>query len=657
MAVNWHKLTDDRVRLAIAVAWVGVAVAVVFAYWPGLEGPFLLDDMGSIKALGDYGGVVDWESFKIFVFGGNAGPTGRPLSLLSFLIDGNNWPTDAWPFKRTNVVIHIINGVLLGILVTQVLKCLGRSNRDARWIALVTAAIWLLHPFLVSTTLYVVQRMAQLSTMFMFAGLALYLYGRSLLPANSKKAYIVMSVAVGGFTVLAMLAKENGILLPVLVGVIELTIMASQRDRVPGLHRYWTMIFIIVPTVVIFLYLGERLTRDDFLEIIPFRDFSIYERLLTQGRILIDYLQHWYLPKLYTTGVFQDHFIKSTGLFSPVTTALSFAFHAIVLAIAFARRRQWPLLSLAVLFFYASHLLESTVLNLELYFEHRNYGAAAFLFLPIVDSLYRRISARAFIVTSLAALLLVGSFTRYSSTVWQSLPSMAESSALKAPTSARAQSVYAKLLFSFQRYDEAIATIERAIENLPKADPLLLVNRLYFLCNRNLLIQHDFEVAARDLTQVPFDSRMLKAYNEFAQEVVKGSCPNIKIKAVTDMFERMLDLPSNADPTSLQYSHIQFLIGYSLMYAGDPNAALGAFYKSLDARPGPTHAMAMAALMASSSYFEEALALAERALRQLDKELTESPRKLQEVTVSDINEFRATVMEDLARQRGDGTEN
>ena len=66
---------------------------------------------------------------------------------------------------------------------------------------------------------------------------------------------------------------------------------------------------------------------------------------------------------------------------------------------------------------------------------------------------------------------------------------------------------------------------------------------------------------------------------------------------------------------------------------------------------------AMAALMATSSYNEEALVLAERALRQLNKELAESPRKLQEVTVPDINEFRATVMEDLAQQRGDGTDN
>ncbi len=139
----------------------------------------MLDDYGSIAALGDRGGVKNWETFKAFVFGGHSGPTGRPLALLSFLIDANNWPADPWPFKRTNLGIHLVNGTLLGILTVRILRLLQFDKQDARWIALVCAAYWLLHPFLVSTTLYAVQRMAQLSTLFIFAGLLSYLYGRS----------------------------------------------------------------------------------------------------------------------------------------------------------------------------------------------------------------------------------------------------------------------------------------------------------------------------------------------------------------------------------------------------------------------------------------------------------------------------------------------
>ena len=102
-----------------AIAWGVVFLVTIFAYWPGLQGPFVLDDFSSLGALGNLGGVRDWDTFKAFVFGGTAGPTGRPLTLVSFLLDGNNWPTDPWPFKRTNLVIHLLNGALLGILTRE----------------------------------------------------------------------------------------------------------------------------------------------------------------------------------------------------------------------------------------------------------------------------------------------------------------------------------------------------------------------------------------------------------------------------------------------------------------------------------------------------------------------------------------------------------
>ncbi|MDH4056967.1 MAG: hypothetical protein OEV58_16530, partial [Gammaproteobacteria bacterium] len=169
LASLWDE--KNHQTLWLTGGWALLFVATIVAYWPGLSGPFLLDDFGSIAALGKHGGVVDWQSFKAFVLGGNSGPTGRPISLASFLIDANNWPTDAAPFKRTNLIIHLVIGGLLGILTKQILCLLQFESREARILALISAAFWMLHPFLVSTTLYAVQRMAQLSTLFIFAGL------------------------------------------------------------------------------------------------------------------------------------------------------------------------------------------------------------------------------------------------------------------------------------------------------------------------------------------------------------------------------------------------------------------------------------------------------------------------------------------------------
>ena len=543
LALLWN---DKNIQtLWLAGGWTLLFIAAVIAYWPGLSGPFILDDFGSIAALGKHGGVVDWQSFKAFVLGGNSGPTGRPISLATFLIDANSWPTDAAPFKRTNLIIHLMVGGLLGILTKQILCMLQFETREARTLALISAACWVLHPFLVSTTLYAVQRMAQLSTLFVIAGLVVYIHGRSFLQVNRRRAYLQMSLSVPIFTLLAMLSKENGILLPVLVGVVEITVIASQRGRLGAINPYWSGLFIGLPTLVIGTYLGKQFFRPDFFDVVAPREFSLYERLLTQSRILVDYLQNWFIPKLYTTGVYQDHFIKSTGILSPLSTLLALICHALVIGFSLLYRRRWPLVAFAVLFFYGGHLLESTVLNLELYFEHRNYLSACFLFLPLIVYFSQHARKKLLISVLAGVLLLLASFTRYSATVWESEASIVEASARKAPTSARAQAEYSNILFNANLHGEALEVIERAIRIRSESDTLLQLNRLIILCNMERLQLDELQKTIEIVSTIPFDPRLLKAYNEFARVVKEGRCPTVSIEALKPMFARMLDLPVN----------------------------------------------------------------------------------------------------------------
>lgn len=638
----------------VRICWYLLLAAVVFAYWPGLAGPFVLDDFGSVQALGSRGGIVDWETFKAFVFGGTSGPTGRPISLLTFLVDATDWPADAWPFKRTNLLIHCLCGVFLGLLIREILSVLKFDRKAARWLAIAAAGAWLLHPFLVSTTLYVVQRMAQLATLFMLVGLLVYIRGRILLPQNTRRAYLLMTAGIAVFGLLAILSKENGILLPLLVAVIELTVIASQRDRFGQLNQYWATLFLVLPAIVVFGYLGERLFRDDFFDIVPPRDFSMYERALTQPRILIDYLQHWFLPKLYTTGVFQDHFLKSTGLLSPLTTLLAIAAHLALLVAAIVQRRRWPVFALAVLFFYASHLLESTVINLELYFEHRNYLATGFLFLPLLIALHRRTSARTFALTCVLLLAVLGSFTRYSASVWSSFPSMVEASAYKAPTSARAQAQYSVLLFNAGRQEDAIAVLNQAIDTIPGPRPLLLVNRLVTLCMMDQLTSGDFDREIEQLSGLPYDPRMIKLYTRLAGEIANERCPPISIEQLNVLFKAMLYVPEDLAADSLEYSQVQYLIGFSYAQSGDSEAAVDAFRKSLKSRPGASHAMQMAAVLASADHSEEALQISDIAIATL-QDANGPLLDVATVSESDIRIFQETVREEIRARQAPGT--
>jgi tetratricopeptide (TPR) repeat protein len=102
--------------------------------------------------------------------------------------------------------------------------------------------------------------------------------------------------------------------------------------------------------------------------------------------------------------------------------------------------------SLAVLFFFLNHIIESTIIDLELIFEHRNYLPSLFLFVPVACSLqwlidhYRTRSSAFQYVIILFVLLLItglGVSTHIRNMTWQDAKTFWEDAARKAPLSMR----------------------------------------------------------------------------------------------------------------------------------------------------------------------------------------------------------------------------
>src|SRR5688572_16106540 len=106
MPPTFDRMQDHKAPLAFA----GVLLLAFFAWRPGLSGGFLFDDYVNLPALGAMGAVDNAAAFWRFVTSGTADPTGRPIALLSFLLDANNWPADPSPFLRTSLMLHMVNG-------------------------------------------------------------------------------------------------------------------------------------------------------------------------------------------------------------------------------------------------------------------------------------------------------------------------------------------------------------------------------------------------------------------------------------------------------------------------------------------------------------------------------------------------------------------
>ena len=437
--------------------WPLALLAAALIYFPGVNGIFLLDDTANLRPLAEINPPLTWQKIYSYVVmaGEIASPTLRPVSMLSFALQYSAWPAHPAYFKLVNIFIHLVNGSLIYLIARRLALIAGLNMQDARTLACWSGAFWLLHPINVSTVLYVVQRMAMLSATFSFAGIWLYLIGRERLRESAAwGGWILVSASLAVTGGLALLSKENGALLPLLLAVLECTLFSAY----PIAGRkwlVWRIIFLWIPSAILLAYIASQ----GFVGNNPQRDFSASERLLTQFRVLIDYLVKIFLPHPKAFGLYFDDYQKSTGFFQPATTFLAFITISCSLIFAAFARRRFPLASFAVLWFFAAHVIESTTLQLELYFEHRNYVPllgfaislpylAYSLDLGSVAKRYIRLGGGAVLIALMA--LTVSEVLLWSNPVRQAITWGGEK-----PDSLRARSVMAGTFAVFGDYDRA----------------------------------------------------------------------------------------------------------------------------------------------------------------------------------------------------------
>lgn len=489
-----------------------------FIYSSGLSGGFLFDDIPNLKDLGVSGTIDTWDKAKNFINNGFSGPTGRPVSLATFLLNDNTWPSMAYSFKYTNLMIHLLNGVLLCWAALLLLRNYNYKEQQAIWIALIASGIWLLHPYFVSTTLYVVQRMAQLAALFTLIGIIGYLKARLLLADKPLQAYVYMAVSIGLCTILATYSKENGALLPLLILIIEFCNPDKQNRPI----WQWRALCLWVPSCAVLYLIFREINFAD--NIWPNRNFNQVERLYSESRIVTEYLFNLFIPQIEGRGLYQDGFVVSKSLFQPITTLYSIIFLSGLALSAFALKSRYPLFSLAVLFFFAAHLMESTVIGLELYFEHRNYLAALFLFLPIASALYwlkSKISPKLVYLVILIVLSILSFFTYERVKLWSNTEQLLLYWAKNSPESPRAQSEIANHLMQQGKALESYQYLVNSVERMP-GSALLTMQLLLQQVSYNIATDQDFEVAAQRLEVQSFDAQAVQGLRILAESVISN---------------------------------------------------------------------------------------------------------------------------------------
>ena len=370
---NLDKLLAERTH-GFLVAVLLCLVALV--YVNSLDAAWIFDDLPNIVNNPRlHLTSLDWASLS-GTFTGTRDYVNRPLAYLSFGLNHYFDGLDVLGYHLVNVVIHGLTTLTLYVFVLETLRLPrleGRYADRAKAIAFLAALLWATSPIQVTAVTVIVQRMASMAALFFLFSLLCYLLARITPQLGRRLFWLVLCVLAG---TLSLATKENAVMLPVVIYLFDLLLIRGV-DRATLVHDVRLAVIPIGLVVVL------TLVMSDPLKVIAgygVRDFTPIERLLTEPRVLLFYLSQMLVPIPGQFTLIHDIEV-STSLWHPWTTlpAILFWVGWVGLALFLARRR--PLVAFALLFFLVNHLVESTILPLELIYEHRNYLPSMTLYL------------------------------------------------------------------------------------------------------------------------------------------------------------------------------------------------------------------------------------------------------------------------------------
>ncbi len=580
----------------------------VLAYLPGLSGPFVFDDGPNI--LGNKNLRVDEltiEKLASAVLSGSSGLLQRPLSMFSFALnfffagDLASTKPEPFPFKITNLFIHLLNGLMVFIL-TKLLVGAYRNFRQPSlpagypgWLALVVAALWLLHPLNLTSVLYVVQRMTSLAALFTFAGMVSYVWGRSRLYYGERGGVIAVLCSLFIFLPLAMLSKENGALLPFLILVAEITLFRLVTAK--NLDRYFLLglfaVSVLLPTLI---FISYSIQHPQWLSAgYVIRDFSLAERLMTESRAIWFYLRLILLPDTGLLGIYHDDFAISRQLLDPPTTLPAMLGIFGLFVAVWLLRSKIPLVAFGLLFFLVGHAMESSFLALELIHEHRNYLPMFGILLVVLHLLLNPLVAKNTLRLRLALVILLipmfAATTFVRASAWGDSQELWETEVRHHPTSARANVEMGDLIVHMSQLDPTTIENNYPIARKYYETAALVqqnnVNGYFGLIRLSMTLGKPLEIGwlkelERRLEQEAIPANVNNHLITMAQCLSLPSCPLTKVQV-----ESLLEAPLR-NPRMMGREKARLLSAtayYQFNIARNHEAAVAAIRRSIEADP------------------------------------------------------------------------
>ncbi len=399
----------------------------------------------------------------------------RPVARLSFALNWYFGKDNVFGYHLVNIIIHCMVSCILFLTILLLLKSPKVKDKyegNEYFIALFTAAMWCAHPIQTQAVTYIVQRMTSLAAMFYIAGIYFYLRLRM---SQSRRDVYLWAILCFLCFMLALGSKENAITFPAALMLVEICFFQSPDNK--EARKKLIKIILSAGLIIFLIGFAVLITRAKspvsfLMEWYKERSFTPMERLMTEARIVVFYLSQLFYPIVDRLSLVHD-FPVSTSLLKPVTTIPCFLLIFFFISFGIFQIKKRPVLAFAILFFFLNHTVESTILPLELLFEHRNYLPSMFLFLPLAIGLkfildyYSQNKRSMYVLISVFASLLImalGMGTYIRNFAWQSSKTLWEDVMEKAPGLARPYSFLADYYKNLGDNKKALVLYKKALE-------------------------------------------------------------------------------------------------------------------------------------------------------------------------------------------------
>jgi protein O-mannosyl-transferase len=397
-----------------------LAVCTFFVYTRSIKGPFVFDDTFNIRDNVNIR-LTKLTFDKIIKAGFDSPSSHRPVANISFALNYYFNRDDTAGYHLINILMHILTGIILFYLIKTTLKLLSAQNLKFRFktnilpntekaetcnftnlsistsqrpfsvgsnellfLSFFTTFIWLVHPIQTQTVSYIVQRMNCMAAMFYILSLLLYIKARLVSSTRIKLALFIGCLLSGLFS---LGSKEIAASLPFVIFLYEWYFFQHINFGWLKRNSIYLFCFLGIVTLLLFFYLGGH-PIERILSSYKYRDFTLYQRVLTEFRVVIYYISLIIFPHPTRLNLLHD-FTLSNSFIDPPATLLSIIaiLGAIAVAIWMAKRER--LLSFCILWFIGNLVIESSVINLEIIFEHRLYLPSMFAILMFATLVYR----------------------------------------------------------------------------------------------------------------------------------------------------------------------------------------------------------------------------------------------------------------------------